>query len=222
MAKQSYKQMLIESLIDISGMSTYKTPADKVLNMKDEKFETFRSATSEVDVLGRAYAGQDDWDNTFITENDDMDDSNLEQGEPNVKVSLPKDHKPDVTDLEKNIDESDPDKNYQDPITSQEDAKSKLNVEGAEDPAETTEDDEDEDNSDDGTVTEPTEGVPTEDELQTQIQRLQQRVMRILVMIFRKMIPLKRMMILLITKFQQHQKKISVRIFQRMNLLRKM
>ena len=50
--------MLIESLIDISGMTNYKTPADKVLNAKDEKFETFRSATSEVDVLGRAYAGQ--------------------------------------------------------------------------------------------------------------------------------------------------------------------
>ncbi len=88
MTKTSYKQMLIESLIDISSMSSYKGPAEKVLDAKDEKFETFRSATSEVDVLGRAYAGQDDWDNKFITENGDMDEENVAQGEPSGKVKL--------------------------------------------------------------------------------------------------------------------------------------
>ena len=164
MANQSYKQMLIESLIDISSMNTYKSPADKVLNAKDEKYETFRSATSEVDVLGRAYAGQDDWDNSFITETADMDETNQAQGEPDIKVDLPDGHDPDITDLEDNIDESDPDKNYQEPITSKQDAKEQHMTEGADDPAETTEDDEDEDSEDDSSAEDDTEITTEGDE----------------------------------------------------------
>lgn len=166
MKRNTYKQMLVESLIDISSMQNYKTPADKVLNAKDEKYETFRSATSEVDVLGRAYAGQDDWDNTFITETADMDEENVAQGEPEVKVELPDGHDPDVTDLEDNIDESDPDKEYQEPITSEKDASEEHLHEDAEEPVEDGEEEEEEDQFDEGTVTEPSDAVPTEEELQ--------------------------------------------------------
>ena len=166
MKRNTYKQMLVESLIDISSMQNYKTPADKVLNAKDEKYETFRSATSEVDVLGRAYAGQDDWDNTFITETADMDEENVAQGEPEVKVELPDGHDPDVTDLEDNIDESDPDNEYQEPITSEKDASEEHLHEDAEEPVEDGEEEEEEDQFDEGTVTEPSDAVPTEEELQ--------------------------------------------------------
>jgi len=174
MKTSTYKKMLVESLVDISSMSSYKTPADKVLNATDEKFETFRSATSEVDVLGRAYAGQDDWDNKFITEGADMDEENLAQGEPEVKVTLPDGHEPDVSDLEDNIDESDPDKNYQEPITGEQDMPEKLN-ENAEDPhqVDSGEEDQEEEEEQEGTITEPSDDMPDEhdnvaDEIKTE------------------------------------------------------
>ena len=45
MRKNTYLKMLTESLIDISSMQNYDGPAKKVLDAKDEKYETFRSVS---------------------------------------------------------------------------------------------------------------------------------------------------------------------------------